>query len=111
MPLNKYFIIGEIGSGISLPDSKKYSIKVSMGKYEFVNQAPKQTEKQLCRWDIKFEKTIDDSYQSVYKLPDIFVYLCLDDVPIAYYRESCSEFEEPNSVLKWYPFKPDFAVG
>ena len=44
-------------------------------------------------------------------MPDIFVYLCLDDVPIAYYREGCSEFDEPNSVLKWYPFKPDFAVG
>jgi hypothetical protein len=37
--------------------------------------------------------------------------LCLDDVPIAYYRESCVEFSEPNSILKWYPFKPDFAIA
>jgi hypothetical protein len=41
MPLNKFFIIGEIGSGIALPDSKKYTIKVFMGKYELVNQVPK----------------------------------------------------------------------
>ena len=45
MPLNKYFIIGEVGSGIALPDSKKYTIKVMMGKYELANTAPKQTEK------------------------------------------------------------------
>ena len=37
MPIKKYYIIGENGSGIALPDSKKYSIKVSIGKYELVN--------------------------------------------------------------------------
>jgi len=45
MPLYKYLIIREIGLGKEFRELTKYSIKISMKKFEFVNQALKQAEK------------------------------------------------------------------
>lgn len=38
---NKYFIIGEFGRGLCLPDKKPYRLKVSIGKRSWLSEAPK----------------------------------------------------------------------
>ena len=59
-------IIGEFGSGMILPDSRKYHLRFEMGNYNWDSGAPKNTGKNFCRWDQRFgypeDKQIQDTY-------------------------------------------------
>ena len=55
MAEKQYMIIGQVSSGIALPDEntkqKKYEIKVSLGKRSWKSGEAKQNEVNYARWD------------------------------------------------------------
>jgi len=61
MKEKEYYVIGQISSGIALPDEdtekNKYEIKVSIGKRSWSTGKAKQNECNYARWDHQFEET------------------------------------------------------
>ena len=55
MQEKKYFIIGQISSGLALPDENikknNYKIKVCIGKRSWESAEPKHDEANYARWD------------------------------------------------------------
>lgn len=47
--------MAEIGSGICLPDTKKYKIKIAINDFTFITDAPLESKGNYCRWNKRFE--------------------------------------------------------
>jgi hypothetical protein len=47
-------VIGEICSGISLPDSSKYSVKIAIADYSMQTKDPVKVKKNYNRWTARF---------------------------------------------------------
>lgn len=114
MQEKEYYVIGQISSGIALPDEdtqdKKYEIKVSIGKRSWSTGAAKQNECNYARWDYEFDDTFKDTYQHVSRLPDVFVYLMIKGKPACYFRSTIDAFFDPNPKWQWFEFTADKAV-
>lgn len=52
-----YQIMAELGSGICLPDSDDYQLKMVIGKREWKSKDPKVTAANFCRWDKRYAET------------------------------------------------------
>lgn len=57
MAPREYQIMLELGSGISLPGSEKYELKMCLGKREWSSKAPKHAANNYCRWNTRFDET------------------------------------------------------
>lgn len=49
-----YFIIGEFGSGMCLPEEEAYTLKFCLGNLEISSEKPKNHKADWCRWDGRF---------------------------------------------------------
>ncbi len=53
--VHEFEIICEIGSGICLPDTKKYKIKVSINDFTLTTDSPLESKENYCRWNKRFD--------------------------------------------------------
>lgn len=105
-------IIAEIGLGIALPEAKKYNVKIKIADFEVKTDKPAFAENTFNRWNQRFPKTVYSvSYQDIYDMGRVYVYLMDGDTPISFTSLEISEFMEPNAQLKWLELQPDLAVG
>jgi hypothetical protein len=82
----KYFIIGEYGRGLCLPDKKPYKLKISIGKRFWVSEAPKQQKNDYCRWDSRFKDEFVENYEKFSRFPFVFIYLLDGDKEVCYFK-------------------------
>lgn len=94
----KYHLVGEIGEAIGLPDSKRYSIMVRVGRQKF-HIKPQEQRNNYIRFDNRFERTFETNYRKLKYFPTVFVYLMDGDEPICYFREEMSYFTVKNGNL------------
>ena len=87
----KYFIIGEAGQGICLPDSKEYGLKFKLGTFEH-KVACKVTGRNYVRWNDRFSMEFETDFRQLKYFPTLFVYLMDGDKEICFYRESVLSF-------------------
>ena len=98
----QYHMYCEIGSGVALPTTEKYQIKVVLGKEEFKTGEAIKSGDSFCRWDKRFDKALDDTYQSLKRFPYLFVYLVNeDDKPVCFWKESVLNLQDERMPMNW----------
>ena len=90
----EYELMVEIGTGICLPDSKKYKIRIAIN--DFVLQTDgsmHDKEENYCRWNKRFDlQTIKTVYPSVEEMGRIYVYLLDGSNPICFWKGNIADF-------------------
>ena len=88
-----YKICVEFGSGICLPNTKDYKIRLAIGpqKWDFT---PKEKKRNYCRWDKRQFLDCQFAYKELKAFPTLYVYLMDGDKPICYYRESVINYSQ-----------------
>lgn len=75
----------EIGVGIALPETKKYSIKVKIADLELKTDKSPFGEGTYNRWNYRFPVTnYTCPYQEIYDIGKVFIYLMDGDKPICF---------------------------
>jgi hypothetical protein len=63
MVIKKYQLQAEIGAAIALPDSKNYTVRISVGELHWDTGKPKQGKDQkmshYARWSVRFSETFE----------------------------------------------------
>lgn len=114
MKMKKYQIVAEIGSAIHLPESEDYQLKLSIGEKEFIARKVIQGQsngyKNFCRWSFLINETFESNHQGVFSFPHMFLYLMEGGNPIAYWKDSITNYENPNPKFKWVKLIADKAI-
>jgi|TARA_B110000285_G_scaffold138237_1_gene154777 hypothetical protein len=115
MVIKKYQLQAEIGAAIALPDSKNYTVRISIGELDWDTGKPKQGKDQkmshYARWSVRFSETFESPHQHLGTMPRVFIYLMDGKKPICFWRGSPLDFKDPEAPQRWVPFEPDRAVG
>ena len=78
MQEREFEIMAEVGMGISLPDDKKYKVKIKIAEFEMITDLPKFTENNYNRWGWRNgtePQIFKSSYKDVYDIGTVFIYL------------------------------------
>ena len=57
-----YQMLCEVGSGVALPSTEDYKLKVTIGVKSWDTGKPMKGGKNFCRWDKRFSEIWEDSY-------------------------------------------------
>ena len=108
-----YDLIVEVGQGICLPtNNTKYLIKIKIGEFEIITEAPKESKPGYNRWSYRCPQQVMKSvYQSIEEMEKVFLYIMDGTVPICYWKGNITDFLNPNPTFKWITMKNDMAVG
>ena len=116
MEEKRYQIQAEIRSGVTLPDSEEYKVRISIGELSWETDKPKQGVNQKMKNYAKWNQRISEQFTSVHQhlatFPTVFIYLIdSSNRPICFYKASCMEFTDKNAPAQWAKFEPDLAIG
>ena len=82
----EFEIIAEFGSGICLPGSKKYKLRVQINDFSIDSSAPVEQKGNYNRWSNRTAVTaFKGPYKSVHELGRLYIYLCDGDEPICFW--------------------------
>lgn len=112
----EYQIQAEIRTGITLPGSEEYTVKIMIGEVAWETEKPKQGVNQKMKNYAKWNHRVSSKFKSVHQhlgtFPTVFIYLMDEDrKPICFYKGNCSDFIDPEAPAKWGKFEPDLAIG
>ena len=51
----EYEIIAEAGTGLCLPEEKKYQLKIAINEFSLITDSLRESKKNYCRWSKRFD--------------------------------------------------------
>ena len=79
-------MIAEVGQGVALPYTDKFSVKIMVGGEEFKTDKAKVGKKDYNRFNQRFESRVVESvYTTIEEWGNIYVILMDDDKPICFF--------------------------
>jgi hypothetical protein len=73
-------------------------VKIKIADFELKTDKPAHAENTFNRWNIRFNKTVYSvSYQDIYDMGRVYVYLMDGDNPISFTSLDIAEFMDPNA--------------
>lgn len=107
---NNYQVLAQVFEGVNLPkEDEEFSILIQLGQLK-IHSKPAEASKFCCKWFESLKRSTIGVPESAL-IPDIFVYLLLDDSPICFARLKASECMDPNCKEKWIKMTPDKVIG
>ena len=102
MEEKRYQIQAEIRSGVTLPESEEYTVRICIGEQTWETDKPKQgvnqKMKNYAKWNQRISETFSSVHQHLSTFPSIFIYLVnSDEKPICYYKGDPMDFTDPNA--------------
>lgn len=96
--MRDFDVIAEVCSGISLPKSTDYAVKIKIADFELVTKGSPFVGNCYNRWLTRFPQTpYRAPYGSIDDIGRIFVYLMDGDSPICYWKGYAKDFTNPNA--------------
>lgn len=100
----RYFdVIAEVGQAIALPDSKPYKVKFLIGGKSIETNLPQHQAHNYCRFNERIEQqTLQVPYRNTSEFGSLII-LLMDDKnqPVCFYKDSISNYTNPNPEYKW----------
>ena len=86
-----------MGSGVSLPDNSKYTVKICIGDFSIETGKPKEHKDQYCRWSERFDvQRFKAPYKSMEELERVYIYLMSGSDAICFWKGNCADYLDPN---------------
>ena len=105
-------VIAEVGTGISLPAKKKYSVRIQINDYLIQTKTAIEQKGNYNRWSERLPvSTFKGPYKSIEELGRIYVYLMDGEEPICFWKGLAADFTDPNPAYRWLPLQCDLAKG
>lgn len=98
---NRYFMIGEFGSGLCLPTGEKYRLKFALAEMNWESNKPKNNKQDFCRWDERFAgENFEAPYSEGKYMPTFYIYLLNEEnVEVCFFRDSLENYRDPNAPV------------
>lgn len=105
---HEYECMIEFITGISLPGSKKYKLRLQINDFTIDSAAAIEQKGNYNRWSTRTAATsFKGPYKNIDELGRVYIYLMDGDVPICFWQGLASEFLNPNAEQRWLPLQAD----
>ena len=104
--------MAEVGVGVALPAASKYTVKIKIADFEIKTEKASHSENTFNRWNFRTQKlTMTTTYQNIYDIGRVYIYLMDGDKPISFHKENIENFMNPDPQIRWVELEPDLSIG